>query len=886
MHKKGQIFLLGLLIATLLILSIVFVNVLKKQNQFEFHLGDTEISLLKTYQSGEDVLFYLEQSAKYSLIKGINKLAGNSSECGTYSGFSIWTNGKDDCLPKQDTLNSKLKENINSELNQFLSKSSLKNQDYEIILNTSESVSESNEAKLLKATGISQDSLPIEFGASALPVCIGGDKTKLSESILNQCAQYADVFGSYMDQNKITGVDILTIMSLSQTESGCNPWINPGGIMQVDQPCLLNTPKENRADRTKWTCPTIEKQIDEGTKEFYDVYKEFKDVSSGDALTLTLFAYNRGLAIAKKAVQYQQDGLNIKDAMSKACINDFLTEQSTDYKGMTWEQSFALRKQDDPEKYKGFATAIDYYCIATGPAYPYKIFETFKQACRQIGGSVSEISGDYGGKYELKSNFKAETAYDLDEYNKIADSLKVISEKIAQNCYKSNVNIDDCADSVLKENKDFEWSFECGTDEEKAFYGLFEAINICSQSQEGYCLYQIPDVKTTKLWLNDKNGFVELSSEKLSDGFKQTAPFIVDQFRETNPIEPVQKICNQLSIELINKKAKLTLENCPDIKKTEWEYEDVIPLYNSYLSTSKSNLVSFIKENVFNDNKEKLNEVRMNKKQLRVCAKSKYSFINEKGEKENYVYKISFFAGDTVPPAEVKNIEIKDTLNTEENITISFSANSEKDMSHYNVYASENEFSQLNQEGITIYTLGRIEHELGKEKYEVTFKLPKDGKWNFAITAVDTSNNEGQFTLKSGESIDDLQPAPVNQISFLKPRLAPVIDLIISPPTINTDGSEIKDLVNYAVFVRSAVGDSCLQTDILNIIEEPLFVFKTEDNPSSLDKSLPDVDKITNINLGESGKKFCIVVIAEDEVSEFEIASNRYSDKSILLVQT
>ena len=77
-QKKGMImvFFLSILIV-IIIMPMLFFTLYTKQGQFERTLGSIQIDLINTYQSAEQDLFYIDQSAKYSAAQTAYELADN-----------------------------------------------------------------------------------------------------------------------------------------------------------------------------------------------------------------------------------------------------------------------------------------------------------------------------------------------------------------------------------------------------------------------------------------------------------------------------------------------------------------------------------------------------------------------------------------------------------------------------------------------------------------------------------------------------------------------------------------------------------------------------------------------------------------------------------------
>ncbi|MEK6886477.1 MAG: hypothetical protein AABW88_01465, partial [Nanoarchaeota archaeon] len=270
-------------------------------------------------------------------------------------------------------------------------------------------------------------------------------------------------------------------------------------------------------------------------------------------------------------------------------------------------------------------------------------------------------------------------------------------------------------------------------------------------------------------------------------------------------------------------------------------------------------------------------------KLLLVCAESKYAFMNVNGKKEPFLYKIAYFLGDTVFPNPVEGIIITDTLKQEKNLTVSFNANAEPDMGSYNVYYSTQDFTNIKEERTEenrIKFLKSVKHT--GSKIETTINVSEDNViYYFAVTPIDTSGNENlAVTAISFKSEDDLYPSSAEKIEFVKTSSPlPSVSLSITPPIINEDGSELKDLAGYTVYLREADNsNACDVTSAKAIASNPNYRKTVQfDISSSPNKG--------TLELPKAGQGYCLVTIAVDETGKVELNSKTYSEKSIIFVK-
>ena len=151
-NKKSSLYFLPLLvIISVIILTDLYIVLLNKNVSLDKPIGNRQFDLLKTYLKGEAALFYIDQSAKYSLQQAVYNLAldGGLSDvysveslsspkdflftapidqCGRFYGYSLWheqnTNGNSevrDCF-NYDKIQFNLEFLFNQNLNNYLEK--------------------------------------------------------------------------------------------------------------------------------------------------------------------------------------------------------------------------------------------------------------------------------------------------------------------------------------------------------------------------------------------------------------------------------------------------------------------------------------------------------------------------------------------------------------------------------------------------------------------------------------------------------------------------------------------------------------------------------------------------------------------------------------------
>ena len=151
--KKAVIFEGVIFFVILIILTTAFFTLYNKQGKFpdKYKIGERQFSLLQTYQQAEKALFYIDQSAKYSLQQAVYELSKSGgipdadfsdeerlevesnenlldNTCGNFYGYPIWYSSKKDesgsyirnpCFDLSKVEDS-LKYFFNKDMNQYL----------------------------------------------------------------------------------------------------------------------------------------------------------------------------------------------------------------------------------------------------------------------------------------------------------------------------------------------------------------------------------------------------------------------------------------------------------------------------------------------------------------------------------------------------------------------------------------------------------------------------------------------------------------------------------------------------------------------------------------------------------------------------------------------
>ena len=162
MNKKSTVLVYPVLFGFLIAVSIYFLLSLTGHFTIKEYVGKNSVGIIGASTNAENILFYIDQSAKYSALASIIELAENGgsfydSKCEQYLGYTIWsTKDKkiDECFPDYKS-NFKLimDNNVNSYLKNYESSDlPLPNYDY--------LVEESNRLEII---GIASNNIEVDI---------------------------------------------------------------------------------------------------------------------------------------------------------------------------------------------------------------------------------------------------------------------------------------------------------------------------------------------------------------------------------------------------------------------------------------------------------------------------------------------------------------------------------------------------------------------------------------------------------------------------------------------------------------------------------------------------------------------------------------------------
>jgi hypothetical protein len=123
LNKKAKVYFIVLI-------SIIFMTVIlptawyisyKKETKFTKLIGESQLLLLKTYEKGESVLYYIDRSAELSLREALHKYSNNAGlndACDSdKDGYYLWNTADGKCWPTN--VKSKIADELKDNLKEF-----------------------------------------------------------------------------------------------------------------------------------------------------------------------------------------------------------------------------------------------------------------------------------------------------------------------------------------------------------------------------------------------------------------------------------------------------------------------------------------------------------------------------------------------------------------------------------------------------------------------------------------------------------------------------------------------------------------------------------------------------------------------------------------------
>lgn len=321
-------------------------------------------------------------------------------------------------------------------------------------------------------------------------------KQNLATTKYKACVPYIDFIKKYAEKNDMK-YSIALLTSVVYGESNCIESIDKGngfGLMQVTGVWKKKFPNyKGNAEQQIESGMGILKYYSESTKKL--------NVNEIIKMKLALYGYNRGNNIDVVNLMKNNPGIDLKNAMTQACQKVYVNEcWCGNGKNCKWACDGKGGKGGD------MCTGL-----GLGSNYADKILKEYENICKTAGGSMdqtiatsmnmSQTSQTYNsiGEYSFTPAFENNFGFDLNIYNKIYKTLKILNEK-----YDSFENDGEKRKefvlNITKYAKEIEpsldWNSDIDIDEDKAYYNFAEQLYICSSSNDNNCYCEINIPKT------------------------------------------------------------------------------------------------------------------------------------------------------------------------------------------------------------------------------------------------------------------------------------------------------------------------------------------------------------------------------------------------------
>jgi|TARA_Y100000310_G_scaffold345748_1_gene469212 hypothetical protein len=202
--KKGQVLVYGLIAGLILAIILNYIGSTNIKREFGI-IGESSLSLIESSIEAEKILFYTDQSAKFSAQQTIIKLAekGGYAEkngCGDYLEYRLWTaldekNNLNKCFPDREIIKNNFIFKFNEKLNQYLlnyPESDIPKDNYEIELKEKEDK--------LDVIGLAVNDLKITIGDGEIeedPKINGDTSITGAAIIMTKQPEQSEFYGIY-----------------------------------------------------------------------------------------------------------------------------------------------------------------------------------------------------------------------------------------------------------------------------------------------------------------------------------------------------------------------------------------------------------------------------------------------------------------------------------------------------------------------------------------------------------------------------------------------------------------------------------------------------------------------------------------------------------------
>lgn len=194
---------------------------LGKSEKFEEPIGIKQFDLVNTYQQGEAIKFYIEQSGKYAFAKAIyEQFAEKRPGCGEYLGYPFWQSSNLKCYPQSELLRRDLELGLSDHMATYLD-------NYPLLTLTADNFDLVLQENAIVARPIAPISIPVGSAGAAEYVqqyfkgklLDSPDAAAIDTYLRNNNYPLAGLGGCIIQAESQTGVHSLVILSIALHES-------------------------------------------------------------------------------------------------------------------------------------------------------------------------------------------------------------------------------------------------------------------------------------------------------------------------------------------------------------------------------------------------------------------------------------------------------------------------------------------------------------------------------------------------------------------------------------------------------------------------------------------------------------------------------------------
>ena len=326
------------------------------------------------------------------------------------------------------------------------------------------------------------------------------------------------------------------------------------------------------------------------------------------------------------------------------------------------------------------------------------------------------------GTYSIMPSFKAKIDYDLNNYNKIKESLDFIIK-----CAEEGKDIETCVDEINNgkinnKGKSLTWQLNCDKGAEKVLYDFAEFLQECIDSDDYNCLctkdFKISSEKIKELGLSRINYELEVKEEgnkiKLSllnpnidlsygvntNGLSGWIPkryffsysdkpifnlFFIDLSDIKSGLGPLNELTiykndnnpsKIKSIDFVRQEGDNLIYPEPQV---ESEYSTSVPTTKIVKKPADLHPCQFKPKNIY--------KFCVTQNNYKVMA---YDKLDGQVKERNPIIKFASYIPD-LPPFPLKNLEVFDRPKAEKSVLVKWDKSDEKDLSKFRIYYAESD---------------------------------------------------------------------------------------------------------------------------------------------------------------------------------------------------